>query len=784
MAAVIVAAMACSALAQPQLFRFDLGPAGSPLWKNYTPLTPASQYDSARGFGFVKLVDPLARQMVRPDPLRQDFISAKQVDLRVDLPKGDYRILLLSGDAQLGQSMQRFYFHRSISIDGRRVFAWNAAPADYFAPAGDYWKYYRAFWTPGMDCYDAMVAPHFQFHTFTARVDADHLDLQWTNLPVDAIMIAPQNDPAALKEMADLPAQLRQATTVQQDSPPQEPMPAINASDRQRGFILFRRPANEWVYPSTRPRDAERIDHLKSFAAPGQSQSVHFSLLPLRDLGETSISATNLKNGAAVIPASAVEIRVVRYIFQDAIDHQHAGDIYRYQIAPFALDANRAVPANSGLTWSWYATVRVPDDTPAGDYHGTLQIHTQNGPSFDLPLQLRILPIHLAALPIVEGYYYYPDCPFYAYYYGLNVQGASLKSDPAILKLITQNETRELAFMRDLGLNSVSLNEDLRNVVEYVDDQVRLKKDNQFTFWMDLYAKAGMGPMPFYGFHSYGQLNRLGAYLRRFRDNAYTPPWNKALRSFASYLVDLGRQHGWPEILIYSSDECSNGYGKLTPEQDTQNGLKTAEALQNLPGVRTIASMNGPLEHVLPAHLSISMPNLSYPISPQVIDMIHQGGSTLWLYNCGSERVTLGLYPWRVRAGGRFQWMYHTPYANPWNDLDGQAGETYYSIVLPGPHGPIATLRAEAVRAATNDLRYIATLQQAIASSKNREKAAGAQAFLDKLRSEIPVDLRKWIPGKNNPSGTGKAISIGPFKDTDHLDDIRRQAAQWIVELQ
>ncbi len=771
------------AATSPNIRRFDLGPKGSPLWAGFTALTPDDKYDAKKGYGFTRLTRPRALDTTRPEALGRDFISSLDARLRVDLPDGSYRLWLLTGDSLVSSTVARFYFASQVTLNGKEVFKTDQTPVAFFDKGGAFWRFYNTFWTPGMDYYDAFVAPHFQTHAFQTDVTKGRLEINWRNLPVNAILIAPadQTEPME-RELAALADQRRRATQITETPDPTEAGVPPTAAEAHRGFVLFRRPANETIYPSSRPQAGEQIAELKTFAAPGQAQSVRFSLLPLKDLGAVSVRAGELKSDSGTIPASAVEIRVERYTFLEAGRVKRAlPPDYRYQIAPFALDHRDSVPGNQGVTWSWWATLRIPQGTPAGIYEGQLAIQSEHGEAFNLPLRLRVLPFELKPLPIAQGYYYFPAEPWYSTFWGGNVNGPSYEHDPAVRKLIARNEERELAFMKDLGLNSVAFGDDLRGDIEYADGALRLKKDNRLAFWMDIYARAGMGPMPYYGFISWGSRTFLSRQFDALKET-YGAAWKKAYRNFPNYVRQIGRKQGWPQILWYLSDEASND-----GEEGGKRALMLAETMEGQPDIRTIASLNGKWEHSMPAHLAISMPNIAFPITEETIAMIHKGGSQLWIYNCGSDRLMLGLYPWRIDAKGRFQWTYRSNVGNPWDDLDASYGESAYSISLPGPDGPVGTLRSEAVRDAITDHRYIVTLESAIAAAKGKadkqEALARAQQFLQDLRRRVPVDARTLVGYKVDPRETGEAVG-GEFKNTDALDRVRWAAAHFILELQ
>ena len=190
--------------------------------------------------------------------------------------------------------------------------------------------------------------------------------------------------------------------------------------------------------------------------------------------------------------------------------------------------------------------------------------------------------------------------------------------------------------------------------------------------------------------------------------------------------------------------------------------------------------------------LDISMPNIAFPITEETIQLIHKHNSKLWLYNCGSERLTLGLYPWRVKAGGRYQWHYRSGSGEQWDDgvLNGC---TKYAISFNGPDGVVPALGAQTVREAIYDHRYVVTLEQAIQEAE--KKLAGKQQgkladavrkgkdYIAFLNQRVPVDAREVIGFRIDPRAADAAVG-GEFRNTDNLDRVRWAMAQLIQELQ
>lgn len=772
------------------IFRFDMGTASSPAMDGFLPVHPGTEYDAETGYGFTRLGRPRAVDGGFADDLGRDLLAAARADFRLDLPNGDYRVWMLTGDPQTGATVVRYYFDKSLTVNRQEAYRNDTSPAEFFRT--EHFRNSRHFWVPGMDYYDTFVVPRYREHHCDVRVANGRMAFSWRNLPVCGMIVYPVEAADAMEaEIAYLRGRRRRDTAVNIVPGPEEEAVQPTPEEEQRGFMLFRRPANEEVFPSSRPQEGERAERLSAFGVPGQTVAVHFSLYPMRDLGEVGVRLGGLRDGRNTIPADACEVRVVRYMFRRV----QRGEEGRLRVSPFLLDRRESVPADGGTTWSWYALVDIPDDAAEGAYRGSAEIvSAENGGVLGrVPVEIQVLPFDLAPLPIVQGYYYFPSEPWYSTFWGANVVGPRYRDDPEIMAIIEENERRDMRFMKSLGLNSISFGDDMRGDLRMEDGEVKFTEDNRFVWWMDIYAEEGMGPMPFYGFQAFG--TGTGAANRIMwldRDNPeladqFTDAWNRAYKSLVREGMRHQAERGWPEILWYTSDERSN-----YREEGAKQGVELVKLLRQVPEARSIASMNGPWEHVMVPHLDISMPNIAFPITDETIAMIHEAGSELWLYNCGSQRMTLGLYPWRVQAGGRFQWHYRQMGGQQWDDGTGR-GSTQYSIALTTPDEVVPALAAQIQRESIYDHRYVVTLENAIESAKGRLVDGGGQAlrqrmekaeeFVGYLRSRVPVDVREVIGFRIDPRAAEAAIG-GEFRNTDNLDRVRWAAAQLIMELE
>ncbi|MFA6721513.1 MAG: hypothetical protein WCR92_08890, partial [Candidatus Cloacimonadaceae bacterium] len=765
------------------IHRYDLGPANSPVMDGFTGLSPEDKYSAENKCGFVRVTRNFTQNKGGPDNLARDYVAAFQATLRLDVPNGKYNLWILSGDSQTNCTVATFYFDKSLSLNGDKVYHDDTKPADFFRH--QYLRNARHFWLPGMDYYDTFVAPRFQEHTFPVEITDNRLVIEWRYMPLNAFILYPQEQAGEMaRELEQLHARRRRDATITILEDPEEISVPPTAAETAQGFVLFRRSANERIFPGSRPQQDERLERLSSFTPASEMATVNFSLYPLRDLGEVSVRAGELRSGSGVIPATASEVRVVRYL------HRREGTAI-FRISPFLLDKRETIPVGKGCAWSWFVQVTVPPGTAPGAYRGQISIvsaATQQ-PLGSIPLEISVLPFALEPLPILQGYYYFPSEPWYSTFWCANLVGQRYTRDPEVLKLIEVNERREMQFMKSLGLNSIAFGDDMRSDLELVDGEIKFSEHNRFLWWMDIYASEGFKAMPFYGFQSIGcgsgisWLDRNDPALKE----QFSPAWSKAYQSLVREGMRIQKERNWPEILWYTTDERSNHR-----ETGAQEGLKLAELIREIPGATSIASMNGPWEHIMVPALDISMPNIAFPITTETVKMIHDHNSRLWLYNCGTERLTLGLYPWRVKAGGRYQWHYRSGSGQQWDD-GVLSGCTKYAISFNGPEGIVPAIGSQTVREAIYDHRYVVTLEKAIQEAEKKlagkaprqlaEAVRKGKDYIEFLQQRVPVDAREVIGFGIDPRAAGAAIG-GEFRNTDNLDRVRWAMAQLIQELQ
>ena len=154
---------------------------------------------------------------------------------------------------------------------------------------------------------------------------------------------------------------------------------------------------------------------------------------------------------------------------------------------------------------------------------------------------------------------------------------------------------------------------------------------------------------------------------------------------------------------------------------------------------------------------------LAGPPDPEEAKKYHAIGSQAFCYanpQVGVEdpsvyRRNFGLVLWKAGFDGAMDYAYQHAFHHVWNDFD---DKTYrdHNFTYPTVTGVIDTVAWEGFREAVDDVRYVTTLEKAIASAPAAKRKQAAQA-------------RKWLEALD-PSLTDP-------------DAVRAETVEWIVKL-
>lgn len=753
--------------------RFDFGPDTSAVWPGFAAVLPTSAYAKETGFGWVGAARVPGLLRALPDDLARDVIvPGAGAKFAVDLPDGDYRAWFLIGDTGLGGPIISTYTDWWVKSGNKELLSYKPDAKTWYDTV--MFKHMDEWWEPGMDVYDRFIAPDFEEKTVDLTVTGGQATLQMFALPLGAMIIYPAALEADMKEeLAQLRAARKRAVPVKFDQPAAQVAQEVTAADRKRGYVLFARDLSQPVLPNSAPQQGEAVTELSTFLAPGQYDTLRFSLHPLAPVGDVTVTVGDLvgPGGSRLKAQGDMDLGVVRYV-----ETSLSGVEYRYTVKPGPIQPRNPMPVPDGVTMSWALRLHAPEGAAPGIYRGKVRVAPSKGEAADLGLVVRVVPVKLEPTPAIAGLYHLDHAYWYIFWWRKCFED----KDGWLRDQTFQHERDDMELLKQYNINSLALADDFRSQIKIEDNgEAIIPDDHRFAQWMDLYKQAGMKPMPWYGFSAAGtRYMEIGIYGPKLAQ--FSPEWHRAYRGMIDWIKRLEKERGWPEVIIYLSDELSND-GAVGAER----GRGLVDATKDIPGIRTVASMNGPWEEIMLPGLDIAMPNHAFPITAETVKKIRDAGCELWFYNIGTGRVVWGLYPWRMGAKGRFQWFHRYDITQPWNTFD---GDSSYRVTWLTPGKPLPTLELAQAGQGLDDWRHAVALEKAIAAARQSGKPAAvkaaeaAQKDLDELRELLPDNVKLLI-GEMDPKEAGRP-AIGNFASNRYLDRQRWLIASHILALQ
>jgi len=750
------------------LYKFDFGPENQIVMDGFTGITPETKFTEEKGYGWVIGKDKiLGIDRKKPDPLGCDFVIGKEATFRIKVPNGAYKIWILFGDSTAGCSVYPIYplgsginpRDREVVINNSSVFkdyiTWQRFYSEEFFYANCNNDYKR-----GDNIWDKYLTKKFNEKTYQVNVEDGKLDIQCRNIPLNGLIIYPV--PLANRGEAEINfvnKQRKRSVLIEEVKPVLDnpPLPKFSQEDEKRGYITFSQNWWDLVYPESIPRQDTIGKGVSLWASKGEAKTGMFGIFPLRDIKGIEIKATDLKNEKGdVIKSSVIEIKKLRYI-ERYLSAKESG--YKYIVVPHLLvPTDKKIDIEKGITKAIFITVKVPEDAKEGNYKGNIEIKSEVG-NTGIPLILKVLPVKLEETDIAYGIYDSIN-EYYWYYYWVPTFTEKEFEDEVL-----KHKERRYKFLRDYGLTTIAIGEDMRKWISSPDGKtITINFENSgFTHLMDIATKVGFRPIVWYGFQATWRTSRgpeKPLLIKGFENvEPLSDIWKEGYKKSIELVKDEGKKRNWSEIIFYIEDEASN-VGKIGAE----HAREVAKVAKEVPGIRTIASVNGPYEKILSPYLSIICPNYAFPITEENLNYIRECGTELWVYNIGTSRFSSGFYIWKIGAKGRLQWSGSSS-CSPYDDFDGASPETNYMYYYSRPNDyPVASLSLEKMREGIYDYRYIKTLEKAIERCKNIKKPGAEKVIkeagdlLEEIRNKIDVDMRKYFTTQVRPEEVGADV--------------------------
>lgn len=757
--------VAQASLVHKNYLAFDFGPADSPIWDGFIPVSENTVYTKERGYGWVPfkggktitesnygagsgavpglLSRDRGKEVKVYDNFYRGFCGAEKAyhsqveqEFDVDIKNGKYLVYIGSGDIQYGKPGVK---KTVIDSESKHI-------------------------VTSLN-YDSTLRTSVQFET---EVKDGQLNLRFGSADdkpvwnISGIFVFPCNNAiekaAAQKTIEEFEKQIadvRKAafSTVFKEVKYEETTKLfpLAKSDTDRGYIVFIRDWMKAIYPNTVPQKAEAdAKELSIWCSPGEYEPATFGIYPLaKNLG-AQITVSDLVSGAKdKISKDNISIRVTGYLPERIKDVRRVAGDYTYYLADGSWGTSYMEKTPKILwpckgkisideTKQIWLTVHVPASAKPGKYRGTVAFKPVGKPQQTLKLTVDVQPINLQKSDRVEGMFW--------------LEGT---------RMYPQNRKKELADMAEHGIRSVVLGTTLPELntengkltlgFTQLDALVQEMKDVGLTKYMPFYTAS---------------LVRNLRYL--CNTGAVKMPFDDAYAYAIGEIYKHAKEKGWPEVLFYPVDEIGNSTALM-------NEFKhLVQLIKRTPGTKVYCTVNNYASGVNCADsIDYWCANIKMP-KEQEQDVLSRGKAlmrygTSFNYNPRISRTYSGFGFWRIPATAMYYWHYQSIIGDPLNGIDGHARDHISSY--PSPEGPINSIDFEAIREGIDDLNYIYTLQQLMEKARNSGKgdlAKTGESILDEIISCDPSYSQSDLAGVPN----------------DKYHEWRLRMAQEIIKLQ
>jgi hypothetical protein len=481
--------------------------------------------------------------------------------------------------------------------------------------------------------------------------------------------------------------------------------------------------SNEKILPNTLPAK-ERIDaELRVAACRGEYEPASFAVYAANEIKGLLAKPTAAQCGKFTIPASAIDIRVVKCWWQlsgdviwDAthptnapaltpelllkneklvqVDNATKRNTLLDPQSPRDAAELQPIDITSNTTRQYWVTVRVPEDAHPGKYRGAIELHAANMPPSRLALEIEVYPFALAE-PRLQYAMYYRGC--------LTADGQGSIGSEA------KSAAQYLAEMRDMKAHGVTHPTCYQGRGQLLEQAIAIRR------------RAGIANEPFYAL-GLGRLAETNA--------PNMPEQNAAIkRNIRAGVAELSRL-GVKQLYVYGMDER---------EGEGLKAERTAfEVVHEAGGKVFVACYKDAINHVGDL---LDLAVLAGPLVPEQAAKWHARGKRVFSYGnpqVGVEqpetyRRNYGLALWKAGYDGAMDYAYQHGFGNIWNDFD-TPGLRDHVFAYPTVDGVIDTVEWEGFREGIDDVRYVCTLLDAIEQG-NRNPAKQA----------IAAEAERWL---------------------------------------
>jgi hypothetical protein len=464
--------------------------------------------------------------------------------------------------------------------------------------------------------------------------------------------------------------------------------------DKSVGYMIFSRSPLEYVFPGSKPKKSEIIEHFMIRVVRNEFEPITFSLYPLRNLGTVKISITDLKGDRGSISKDKIKVAYVEMV-QETIGLPEG----KFLNLPTLIKPGDQINIEAGKCQRFWLTIRVDDYVSPGPYKGKVTILPQNGSKTLIPLEVTVVPISLEHIPSVD-YFMMMTYEFteLAMAWSKEEKEKIYKSACNILKDYQEHGMTTLCLHSPYVLIT---KEDGTPNFEDIFAALRAAKEMGFKKRIIWYmghliqTSKPKHPGSILGFDGEIQLSRL--------------------KYLVNTVTKYAKDNGCPEVVFLPIDEPGDSY------QDFQHKRQAITPVL-LKVIKDSGAHNmltsGDYKQFRPVDYLCSG-----KMNKEDLDETHKSGSVYWLYNndvttkClnpAYARYIYGYYTWMNNIDGMSSWTFqNTQNARGLpRGTDGPGNDIY--LAYPDANGPIATLKWEAIREGIDDHKLLYQLVKRI----------------------------------------------------------------------
>jgi hypothetical protein len=503
--------------------------------------------------------------------------------------------------------------------------------------------------------------------------------------------------------------------------------------DKSIGYIFFSRSPLEYVFPESRPKKSEIIDHLAIQAVRNDFKPITFSIYPIRDLGIVKISVTDFLNPKGTISKDNIKVAHVEMV-QETIGLPGG----KFENLPTLIRPGNLVDIKAGKCQRFWLTIRIKDGVFPGVYKGQITLSARSGLEASLPLEITVVPISLEEIPGID------------YFMMMTYEFTELAMPwtKEEKEKIYQSACNVLKSYKEHGITTLCihspfvllLKEDGTPNLEDIFAALRAARDVGFKrpiiWYMGhlIQTSKPMHPGNIIGFDKEIHLSRL------------------------KYLVETvsryTKEHDCPEVIFLPIDEPGDSYQDYRNQRysTTPFLLKTIKES----GAKTMLTASnykqfGPVDYLCSGKMSEE--DLKAARSDSSVYWLFNNQVTTKCLNPAYARYIYGYYTWKNNVDGMSSWTFqNTQNASGLPTKADAPGRDIY-LAYPDPNGPLATLRWEAIREGINDHKLLYQLVKRVKEMEGKGMDTSKfEEFLLGIRKieGIPGcqigDEQKWNP--------------------------------------